>query len=129
MKTTGLCLLFSGLIIFLLSCEKDNAGPGGTAIVHGNISHDSRSIPFASVYIKYGTIDFPGTDTSLYDNKIAANLSGFYEFIELQNGKYYIYVEGYDQQISEEVNGGIGLRIEQEGQEMEADILVEERVE
>ncbi|MEO6901620.1 MAG: hypothetical protein ABI315_00525 [Bacteroidia bacterium] len=95
------------LFVFLLaitsmllnSCHKE--GLGGNASISGLVKHHDALIPNATVYIKYGVTEFPGTDVSVYDASVVADTKANYEFVSLYKGDYFIYGVGID------VNGGV----------------------
>ncbi len=91
------------------SCYKE--GNGGKSIVNGYVSHHSHKIPGATVYIKYGAVEFPGTDVSKYDASVTADAAAHYEIKDLRKGEYYLYGVGYDNSIMEIVSGGIGIKL------------------
>jgi hypothetical protein len=83
------------LILHLVACKKNQLG--GSSVISGRVSHHSKPIPNAMVYVKLGAKEFPGTDSSRYDAKIKANSDGFYR-IECYRGDYYLYATGIDLQ-------------------------------
>ena len=96
-------------LVALSACYKE--GNGGKSVVNGFVSHHSHRVPNAIVYIKYGAIEFPGTDVSKYDASITADANAHYEFKDLRKGDYYLYGVGYDNAIMENVSGGIGIKL------------------
>jgi len=103
-----LLLIFTGVFIFT-SCKKN--GTGGKADISATVIHHDHAIPFATVHIKYGAKDFPGTNTSNYDNHIQTDASGHADIKDLRYGDYYLYGTGYDSTIMETVSGGDHLNI------------------
>jgi hypothetical protein len=98
------------LILFITSsCTKE--GTGGSSTVNGTVLHHSDPIPNCVVYIKYDAKEFPGTNTSLYDASVTADINAHYEFKGLRDGDYYLYGVGYDDGIAETVTGGIGVHL------------------
>jgi len=85
---------------------------GGNATVKGIVLHHSKPIANARIFIKYGTNNFPGTDTTLYDHQGIADLNGNFSF-QLYKGKYYLYAIGYDYAIVPPyiVKGGIPVTL------------------
>jgi hypothetical protein len=104
-------LNFSVLVLLLIlsSCRKE--GAGGKSSVSGNIRHHSALIPNATVYLKYGAKEFPGTNTSVYDVSVNADANAHYQFSDLRKGDYYLFAVGYDNAIFEEVKGGIAIEL------------------
>src|SRR4051812_43626512 len=98
MKTFTAKFITASFIIIaslaLPSCHKE--GTGGKSSVSGSVKHHSMPIPNCVVYIKYGTKDFPGTNTGLYDASVTADANAHYEFKNLRKGDYYLYGVGYD---------------------------------
>jgi hypothetical protein len=88
-------LLIISSALFLLSCQKE-AGKGGQAKISGKVLHHSTPIPFASVFIHYGSLESPGNQPSQYQDSTKADAQGFFEFKELHKGKYYLYSTGWD---------------------------------
>ena len=98
--------------MFLLQSCKPDEGFGGDASVKGEIKHHDAPIPNAFVYIKFGSIEFPGEDTGLYDHAVQAGANAEYSIENLQKGKYYLYSVGFDTAINEAVQGGIPISID-----------------
>ena len=78
------------------------------------------------VYVKYGTNDFPGADTTLYDYKFKVDNSGAFS----QNffkGNYYLYAIGFDYGIAPPyiVKGGIPVTL-RTNEELDKTIAVTE---
>lgn len=79
--------------------DGDNCSPGrsGNLRIVLNMIHHTRPIKGATVYIKYGAVEFPGEDPGLYDYSTTANaLSSFAAIDSLACGQYYIYAVGID---------------------------------
>lgn len=106
------------------SCKKE--GTGGKATIMGYVKHHSAPIPNATVYIKFGATESPGTSPSNYDANITADANGKYEFKELNKGDYYILSIGYDSAISNTVIGGTGAKIKKKTETVNTDIPVVE---
>lgn len=124
MKTTIRILLATLLLAAITSCKKE--GTGGKASVTGRILHHSLPIPNATVYIKYGAQEFPGTDPSAYDANVTAGSDGKYSFAGLRKGNYYLFSMGYDAAISQTVRGGIPIRMQSKTENLTSDIPVVE---
>ena len=111
--TTILCLATLGLCIF--SCEKGDVAdllgsPGPVEVGHLitlelEVKHHYRSLPDCDVYLKKHTLEFPGTETNNYDMQSVSNINGFSQFKNLIYGDFYVYVEGYDQDVADSVKG------------------------
>lgn len=105
-------LFFTAMLTFTFSaCKKE--GTGGKSSVTGNVKHHTTLIPNAIVYIKYGATEFPGTDVSVYDDKVTADANAHYEFSGLQKGDYYLYGVGIDGigTTTYPVVGGIAIKL------------------
>lgn len=96
-------------LLAISSCYKE--GNGGKSSVNGYVAHHSHPIPNAIVYIKYGAVEFPGTDVAKYNASVTADGSAHYEIKDLRKGDYYLYAVGYDNSIMETVTGGIGVKL------------------
>src|ERR1051325_2311460 len=97
------CLLSS--VFCLVSCTKE--GTGGKASIKGMVMHHDKMIPGATVYIKYGVKESPGSNVQYYDDHVAADGSGNYQFVDLKKGNYYLFAVGFDSSITQTVTGGI----------------------
>jgi len=109
-------------IIVIASCKKE--GTGGSATVATIVQHHSKNIPFATVYVKYGAKDFPGSDVSKYDANQKTDKEGHTHFEGLQKGDYYFYGVGYDSSISAVVVGGVPVKISPKEKKSEIEQVV-----
>jgi len=124
-KTPASILLGFILVSVVGACTKP--GTGGKAKIAGHVKHHEVHIPSAEVYIKYDATEFPGINLSVYDNQTTAgSTDGYYEFVEMNKGNYYLYAKGYDISISEEVSGGTPVEIKSKKQEVEMNVPVTE---
>ncbi len=96
-KRIIILLLTFGFIAFT-GCKKNDLG--GKSGVSGNVLHHGKPIANAVIYIKFNAKDFPGTDLTVYDTKISANMNGYFEIFNLYKGDYYFYAVGEDPAIS-----------------------------
>ena len=125
MKLLRLFLATLVLALTLVACEKE--GLGGKATITGHVKHHDTPIPNATVYIKYGARELPGTDPSDFDAQtVASSGDGHYEFTDLQKGDYYLFSIGFDSTISEAVKGGIPVNINKKSETLEVNIPVTE---
>ncbi|MCC7301078.1 MAG: hypothetical protein IT233_00395 [Bacteroidia bacterium] len=100
----------AAIALLLTACSKE--GTGGNAQIMGSVKHHDLLIPGATVYIKYGAKDFPGSDVSKYDASTTADLTdAHYHFEGLKRGDYFLYGVGYDSSISAPVVGGVHVKI------------------
>ena len=99
MKKTILLLSFISLAIF--SCRKDDE----PVIVPANgvralilVQHHGSPIPYARIFVKNGTLTFPGTDTTLYDARFVCDANGRLTISGISNGQdaYTYYAKGVD---------------------------------
>jgi len=118
-----LALLISGL----LACKQE-AGSGGMARIRGQVQHHEDPIPFASVYIHYGSNDIPTAGPAGYQDSTRADAQGNYTFKDLKKGKYYLYSIGYDANWSppSTVFGGMPAQIYQRKEDVILNIPVSE---
>lgn len=97
------------MLLFLFACKKNQLG--GKSTIKGTVLHHSKPIPNATVYIKFKAKDFPGSDTTKYDDHVKADVNGNYE-IKCYKGDYYLYGYGYDYSVSPpRVVGGVPVHI------------------
>ena len=123
----NLLLVFLAItLVVSSSCVKE--GSGGNAKIAIWVKHHDKLIPAATVYIKYGTNDFPGDEVSLYDDAEVCGTTGEDEghthFHDLNRGNYYLYAVGYDSASAQTVKGGIPLTIKKADQDGETDVDV-----
>ena len=124
MKTTIKILSVILVMAVISSCKKE--GTGGKATITGYVKHHSAPIPNATVYIKYGAKESPGTDPSNYDANVTADTSAKYVFKDLAKGDYYLFSIGYDSAISNTVYGGTGATIKKKTEAVQVDVPVVE---
>lgn len=99
------------LLPLLMACKKNELG--GKSTIKGKVAHHSKAIANATIYIKYDTQEFPGTDVSKYDAKVFADISGQYEIPKIHKGEYYLYAVGEDFAIPPpyQVVGGLPVKV------------------
>ena len=93
---------------------EDKAGKGGNATLLITPQHHGKNIDSCTIYIKYNTLDAP---TTPYDDSAICIMSDgkpVASFTGLKKGDYYLYGEGYDPSILQQVAGGINHTIEEE---------------
>lgn len=124
MKTTKTTLILAYLILLLAfaGCKKD--GTGGEATVATIAKHHERAIPHATIYIKYGAKDFPGSDVGSYNASQVTDRNGHTHFENLLKGNYYFYGVGYDSSAQTVVKGGVGLKIDRKNRKEETELIV-----
>lgn len=123
MKKSRFIITFA-FALLLLSCKKNELG--GKSTVSGKVAHHSKAIPYASVFIKFDASDFPGKDTTFYDAKVSADVTGNYS-ISTYKGKYYLYSFGFDYAIDPpyHVLGGVPVNV-RNNEKVQTDIAVTE---
>jgi hypothetical protein len=124
-KMTRIVYLCLGLgCLALFSCKKNQLG--GKSVISGKVIHHAKAIPHAMVFIKFNAREFPGTDTTLYDEKVRADAAGKYT-ISCYKGDYYLYGFGYDYAIAPpyEVVGGVPVHIRNK-EHLDVDVAVTE---
>jgi hypothetical protein len=104
-------VLLIGAVAGLTACKKNQLG--GKSSIKGVVAHHGKAIANATVYIKFNTQDFPGSDVSAYDAHVSADASGNYIFPEIYKGKYYLYAVGEDFAIPPpyQVVGGLPTKV------------------
>ncbi len=123
MKNFFLVSLIS-LCVYSSSCTKE--GPRGKALIKGYVKHHSTLIPGATVYIKYGTKDFPGSNTQYYNSSTVCNSNAYFEFKDMQKGNYYLFGIGFDSTFVKDVSGGLPIELKTKTQTLETVVAVTE---
>jgi hypothetical protein len=110
----------------LLSCKK--GGTGGTTNIVTIVTHHGKAIPNATVYIKYGSYNYPGSDASLYNASQITGPDGYTNFKGLQYGYYQFYAVGFDSTSVSKVSGNAGIKVKHKdkAKELELGISVTE---
>ncbi len=111
---------FTTLITTLLtigSCtKKPSAGLGGNANLNIKVYHHATPIDSCTIYIKFNSSE--AVSLSEYDltQKLVLDSNGnsYTIFSGLKKGDYYIYGEGWDPSISNNVKGGLPYTIKDE---------------
>lgn len=110
-------------ILFLTSCKKNQLG--GSSTITGTVVHHSKAIPYATVFIKFNEKDFPGADTTKYDDKVRADANGVYS-IKCYKGNYYLFGYGKDNAITPPlVVGGLSVKV-RKNETVKIDVAVTE---
>lgn len=97
MKNRTIQLCISTLLVLLYSC-KPKTVPSGEVKIHVNVKHHSVPIAFSKVYVKTGSLEFPGKDSSLYEYYITTDQQGYVLMENIGNGekKFILYAKGID---------------------------------
>ena len=112
------------------TCEYAGTG-GNTTIValpkHHGAAITSSSTYLDSAYIKFNTLESPGSDPSSYDLVLAGEEGEDHVHLPgMKPGKYYIRMTGFDTSISERVVGGIPYTLTQSSGEVDVNVPVTE---
>jgi hypothetical protein len=127
--------IFAALVSLFPSCKKGNkcdAGTGGNVTVIATLKHHSKIIPsqanyLDTVYVKFNTSDFPGSDIASYDAYFVGSISEIpVRITGLKCGQYYLYGAGFDTVLSDRVKGGVPFSTELESGEVSINIPVTE---
>jgi hypothetical protein len=119
MRKIKFVLFFIAILSTVSACSRkendQNAGKGGTAILNVIPKHHGVSINIinAKVFIKYNAQDVPinyddSASCSLLSSQPTAIFNG------LKTGSYYIYCQGFDTTIKQNVKGGMPYTISNE---------------
>lgn len=122
-------LIFVLTAIVAASCERDKtevAGKGGSTTLNVTPKHHDSLIHDCMVYIKYNVQDAP----SSYDDsaKCVDNSNGIpvATFTNLKKGNYYLFGDGFDPRIAQDVKGGAPYVITQDGATLNYNLAVTE---
>jgi hypothetical protein len=123
MKKIHILILLTGFI-FSAACKKNQLG--GKSTVKGTVAHHERAISYAVVFIKFNAKNFPGADTTIYDDKVRTDASGNFSF-KCYKGDYYLYGFGFDYTIPPpyHVVGGVPVHVRNR-ETVNADVAVTE---
>lgn len=112
------------------SCEYGGTGGNITLVAkpeHHGVSIISKVGYVDSAFVKFNTQNSPGSIVSAYDLIIAGEEGEDHVHIPgLKNGKYYIFMTGYDSTINQRVKGGIPFILIQSTGEVELKAPVSE---
>ena len=104
-------MIFGAIALFgLSSCKKNQLG--GSSVIKGKVSHHSKAISNAIIYIKFNAKEFPGKEIELYDHSLSSDLNGEFS-IACYKGDYYLFAKGIDDQSTQQkdVFGGAPVNI------------------
>ncbi len=113
LKSRSLLVLLP-LLLLVMATACSNEGFEGNASISGKVAHHGNRISGATVFIKFGGKEFPGSLTSDYDASVIADTGGVYAFNDLKKGDYYLYGFGYDSTLNENVKGGIYVKLDKD---------------
>lgn len=85
---------------------------GGSCFIKGKVSHHSKAIANAIIYIKFNAKEFPRKEIELYDHSLSSNVNGEFS-IACYKGDYYLFAKGIDDQSTQQkdVFGGAPVNI------------------
>jgi hypothetical protein len=83
----------------------------GKIVLQISVMHHTWAVPGINVYMKLNTLNFPGSDTTLYDQVAKADNEGVVQFDGLFPGNFFIYAKGYDPIFRANVVGGAPLTL------------------
>ena len=115
--------LLAALALLSITTACTTEGLEGDATVHGVVAHHNATIGEATVFVKFGAKDYPGSLVSDYDMSVLADTGGAYTIENLKKGDYYLFGFGYDSTISQTVSGGIHIEVAK-GEDKTVDVAV-----
>jgi len=126
-KTKITILLFLFLSIFIGSCKKKEAGPGGKNNISGvirfknGLTGNNDVAVNATVSIAYGTNE----TTSTFDQTILTDANGNYKIDGLNKGSYFMKAGYTDINGFIYSNSGVGIIFENKKKNLEVNITLE----
>lgn len=116
-------LLSSFLVLF--SCQKE--GQTGEHAVIVTPVFENAPVRGATVMVRFGASDFPGSSPSDYDLTVQADsISSEIKVEKLRKGDYYFYCFGSDSLQTKTVSGGSHLKIREKTGETVLPITLKE---
>ncbi|MBU3676877.1 MAG: hypothetical protein FGM54_06835 [Chitinophagaceae bacterium] len=105
-------------ISFSACKKKPMAGLGGNAVIIARCQHHGSSIDSGIVYIKYNSLEAVAMGEYNQAISLSKDSNNLYtaQFKGLKPGEYYLFAEGWDPSISNNVKGGVPFTIEKEEQ-------------
>lgn len=97
MRYLFVLLLF---IALLPGCKKDDPSvEAGNVALHIYVKHHHVPIGNSRIFVKNGTLAFPGHDTTQYDARYVTDANGYFFLTGIGNGKkdMVLYAKGIDQ--------------------------------
>lgn len=113
-------VLFPILGIMLLSIsackKKPSAGTGGNANLKISAFHHTSLIDSCTIYVKFNSSEAPANNVYDLTQKVAVDSVGdsYAIFSGLKKGDYYLFAQGWDPAISDNVKGGLPYTISEE---------------
>lgn len=99
MKKSVIIFLVLSLTMGMASCKKDpETVAEGTVRLIINVNHHGFPISNSRIFRKNGTLDWPGTDTTVYDQSYTADANGNLTISDIGNGTkdFVLYAVGID---------------------------------
>ena len=116
------------LPLFFLSCKREGLGGEATVVVYPqfNSSPEINHISYPdTVYIKFHTTDFPGSNPGAYDTYFAGSpRQDIITCSKLKWGDYFFYVAAYDSTIHGRVTGGVHVKIRERDRKKTQNVTV-----
>ncbi len=104
--------LFLLTSILFAACKKNEEhNDSGQVVIRGtnrlivSVMHHTWAVTNADLFLKNNAVEFPGTDTLLYNWKKTSDISGIAVFDNLFEGNYFLYAKGFDQVFGANVIG------------------------
>jgi hypothetical protein len=95
-----LFFLFTLSAFLFAGCKKDEPVVVNAANVRALlvVQHHGVPIPYARIFVKNGTVSWPGPDTTVYDARFVADANGRLTISQIPNGQnaYTYYAKGVD---------------------------------
>ena len=88
------------------------------------ITHHGKTVPGARVYVKYGSYNFAGDDTTEYDALQMTGSDGYTKFKGLKVGYYSFYAIGYDSATQSAVKGNAEIKVKRKDHNKECELGV-----
>jgi hypothetical protein len=125
MKSLRLLVYVLLLNLLFTACRKPSSENFG--VITGSVKHHEWTVSGVRVFLKKGVTEFPGKDTTLYDEVCTATgIDATYAFRKLPAGNYYLLATGYDSLFRAPVRGWTGISIASNQDIIQKDIAVSE---
>ena len=93
----------------------------------GSVKHHEWTVTGVRVFLKKNVTEFPGKDTTLYDDVCTASgPDAIYSFRKLPAGNYYLLATGFDSLFRAPVRGWTGITLATNQDIITKDIAVSE---
>lgn len=106
-----------------ITCKKEKPLPAVANIsIRVEVQHNSVPVTNARVFLEASAIEFPGTDTTVYDWSDTVNAFGKVTFDSLFIGNYYIYSEGLSG--TDIVSGSLAVVLTEANENQVVDVIL-----